>query len=75
MASIDKDEAGSNAKRKAHIRSFDVKRILVESGSTVEVLSWDVYRKIGLKEQALSKASQLYSFETHPIEVTGSIIC
>ncbi|KAH1092225.1 hypothetical protein J1N35_019482 [Gossypium stocksii] len=42
------------------IAGFGVRRILVDSGSTVE-------------EQALSKASPPYGFANHPIEVKGSI--
>ncbi|KAK5771818.1 hypothetical protein PVK06_048063 [Gossypium arboreum] len=52
---------------------FKVKRILVDNGNTVEVLSWDTYQKIGLNKQTLSKASPLYGFANHPIEVKGSI--
>ncbi|KAH1122017.1 hypothetical protein J1N35_005177 [Gossypium stocksii] len=52
---------------------FEVKRILADSGSAVEVLSWDAYQKMGLKEQMLSKASLLYGFMNYPVEVKGSI--
>lgn len=55
------------------VMGFKVKRILVDNGSMVEVLSWDAYQKMGLKEQALSKASLLYGFMNHPVEVRGSI--
>ncbi|KAH1121439.1 hypothetical protein J1N35_004599, partial [Gossypium stocksii] len=55
------------------ITVFEVKRILIDSGSVIEVLFWEVYQKMGLKEQALSKASLLYGFANHPIEVKGSI--
>ncbi|KAA3484423.1 Retrovirus-related Pol polyprotein from transposon 17.6 [Gossypium australe] len=47
---------------------FKVKRILVDSGSAVEVLSWQVYQNMGLKEQALSEASPLYVLRgDHPM--------
>ncbi|KAH1082170.1 hypothetical protein J1N35_021931 [Gossypium stocksii] len=46
----------------AAITGFEVKRILVDSGSAVEVLTWEVYQKLGLKEQVLKKASLLYNF-------------
>lgn len=55
------------------IANFEVKRILVYSGSAVEVLSWDAYQKMGLKEQTLSKGSPLYGFANHPAKVKGSI--
>ncbi|KAH1032332.1 hypothetical protein J1N35_044506 [Gossypium stocksii] len=50
------------------ITGFEVKRIHVNNGNVVEVLSWNTYRKMGLKEQALSKASPLYGFTNHLIE-------
>lgn len=52
---------------------FGVKRILVDSENEVKVLSWEAYQKMGLKEQVLSKASPLYDFVNHPVEVKGSI--
>lgn len=55
------------------IAGFEVKKILMDSGRTVEVLSWEAYKKIGLKEQALSRANPLYDFANHPIEVKGLI--
>ncbi|KAH1072011.1 hypothetical protein J1N35_024339 [Gossypium stocksii] len=48
------------------IAEFKVKMILVDSGSVVEVLTWDMYQKMGLKEQALKKVSSLYDFANHP---------
>ncbi|KAH1092395.1 hypothetical protein J1N35_019652 [Gossypium stocksii] len=55
------------------IVGFEVKRILVDSGSVVDVLSWEAYQKMGLKEQALSKASLLYGFRNSPVKAKGSI--
>ncbi|KAK5812857.1 hypothetical protein PVK06_028300 [Gossypium arboreum] len=56
------------------IAGFKVTRILVDSGSVVDVLIWDVYQKIRSKEQALRMANPLYSFANHPVEVKGCII-
>ncbi|KAK5836784.1 hypothetical protein PVK06_012585 [Gossypium arboreum] len=47
------------------IVGFEVKRILVDNGSAVEVLSWEVFQKMALKEHALSRASPLYDFMNH----------
>ncbi|KAH1130379.1 hypothetical protein J1N35_001757 [Gossypium stocksii] len=55
------------------VPNFEVKRILVDSGSAVKVLSWEAYQKMGLKEQALSRVGPLYSFANHLVEVKGSI--
>ncbi|KAA3465916.1 Transposon Ty3-G Gag-Pol polyprotein [Gossypium australe] len=55
------------------IVGFEVKRILVDSGSTVEVLTWEAYQKMRLKEKTLKRASPLYDFTNHPIEVKGCI--
>ncbi|TYG73910.1 hypothetical protein ES288_D04G139700v1 [Gossypium darwinii] len=57
----------------AKITGFEVKRILVDSGSAVEVLSWGAYKEMGLKGQSLSVASPLYSFVNHPVEVRGTV--
>ncbi|KAH1114293.1 hypothetical protein J1N35_007671 [Gossypium stocksii] len=57
----------------AMVAGFEVKRILVDNGSVVKVLSWEAYRKMVLEEQSSSKANQLYGFANHPIEVKGSI--
>lgn len=46
---------------------FEVKRIFVDSGSTVEVLTWETYQKMGSKERALRRASPLYGFANHLI--------
>ncbi|KAK5774952.1 hypothetical protein PVK06_042816 [Gossypium arboreum] len=51
------------------IARFKVKRILIYSGSIVEVLTWDAYLKIGLKEQDLRRMSLLYGFANHLVEV------
>lgn len=39
----------------------------------MEVLSWEAYRKMGLKEQALSRVGLLYGFTNHLVEVKCSI--
>lgn len=35
----------------ASVIGFKVKRILVDSGNVMEVLSWGAYKRMGLKEQ------------------------
>lgn len=57
----------------AIIVNFKVRRILVDSGNAVEVLTYEAFQKIGLKKNALKKASPLYNFANHPVEVKGSI--
>lgn len=57
----------------AIVTSFKVKRILVNSGSAMKFLSWETYKKMGLKKQSLSKPSPLYSFVNHLVEVKGTI--
>ncbi|KAK5802088.1 hypothetical protein PVK06_029670 [Gossypium arboreum] len=53
-------QARGDRQQKAQTQGFEVKRILVDSGSVVDVLSWGAYQKMGLKEQALSKASTFW---------------
>ncbi|KAH1056372.1 hypothetical protein J1N35_034437 [Gossypium stocksii] len=55
------------------IVGFEVKRILVDSGSTVKVLSSGAYKKMSLKEQSLSIANVLYGFVNYPVKVRGTI--
>ncbi|KAK5786138.1 hypothetical protein PVK06_040767 [Gossypium arboreum] len=57
----------------AIVSSFKVKRFLIDSGSKVEVLSWETYRKMRLKEEALSEASPLYDFMNYLVEVKDLI--
>lgn len=51
------------------IVGFEVKRIFVNSGSVVEVLTWEAYQKMWLEEQALKKENPLYDFANHLVEV------
>ncbi|KAK5824923.1 hypothetical protein PVK06_019712 [Gossypium arboreum] len=55
------------------IVGFEVKRILMDSGSAAEVLTREAYQKMGLKEQALKRTSLLYGFANHLVEVKGCI--
>ncbi|KAK5845888.1 hypothetical protein PVK06_002130 [Gossypium arboreum] len=55
------------------VANLKFKRILVNSGSTVKVLSWKACRKMGLKKRLLTKASTFYSFVNHLVKVKGSI--
>lgn len=52
---------------------FEVKRILANSRSAVEVLTGESYQKIGLKEKAFKKPCPLYGFANHPVEVKKCI--
>lgn len=55
------------------IVGLEVKRIILDSGSSVEVLTWEAYQKIGLKEQALKRASLFYGFANRSVKVKGCI--
>ncbi|KAK5836476.1 hypothetical protein PVK06_012267 [Gossypium arboreum] len=55
------------------LQGIEVKRILVNSGSIVEVLSWEAYKEMSLKRQSLLAASPLYGFVNYPVEVRGTI--
>ncbi|TYG45460.1 hypothetical protein ES288_D11G175400v1 [Gossypium darwinii] len=56
------------------IASFQVKRILIDSCSEVEVLSWQAFKQFGLKDSTLRQASSIYGFSNHPIEVRGFMV-
>ncbi|KAK5838840.1 hypothetical protein PVK06_007582 [Gossypium arboreum] len=50
------------------IPGFEVKRILVDNSSAVEVLTLDAYQKMWLKEQNLKRASHFYGFANHLVK-------
>ncbi|KAH1122323.1 hypothetical protein J1N35_005483 [Gossypium stocksii] len=56
----------------ATISGYKVKRILVDNGSVVEVLTWEAYQNMGLKGYVLSKDGSLYGFVNHSVQVKGS---
>lgn len=55
------------------IINFDVKRILMDNGSAVEILSYNAFRDMGLKEADLSPAKPIYGFGNQPIRVLGHV--
>ncbi|KAK5771436.1 hypothetical protein PVK06_047640 [Gossypium arboreum] len=73
IVGIDEEYIGSSAKKMTHMRSVMSINApkMSRHGSIVEVLSWDVYQKMGPKKQAMSKASPLYDFANRPIEMKG----
>ena len=55
------------------INNYLVERILVDDGSTVEVLIFDAFKKMGLDESLLRPVEPIYDFSNQPIKVKGSI--
>ena len=56
------------------IESYDVKRVLVDQGSTVEVIYPDLYKGLNLKPEDLSAYdSPLVSFEGKMVTLKGMI--
>lgn len=51
------------------IANFDVKRVLIDDGSALEVLSIDALTTMGLKEDDLSPAKPFYYFANQPFKV------
>ena len=48
------------------IGNYQVHRVLIDDGSTVEILSYDVFRKMGLDDSSLKLATSFMIFSTSP---------
>ncbi|KAK3019473.1 hypothetical protein RJ639_005157 [Escallonia herrerae] len=54
--------------------NFDVKRVLVDNGSSAEVLCYDAFKKMNIPTDRLRKMdTPLYGFSNHPVAVEGVI--
>ncbi|KAK3022983.1 hypothetical protein RJ639_046687 [Escallonia herrerae] len=54
--------------------NFEVKSVLVDNGSSVEILFYEVFRKMNISTDRLQKMdSPLYGFSNHPVAVKGII--
>lgn len=57
----------------AQVAKFDVKRILIDNGSVVEILSFSAFQAMGLKEKDLRSAKPIRGFANQPIKVVGQV--
>lgn len=57
----------------AGIINFDVKMILIDNGSVMEVFSLDAFRAMRLKEKDFEPAKPIYGFANQPIKVLGQV--
>ncbi|XP_028068723.1 uncharacterized protein LOC114271297 [Camellia sinensis] len=56
------------------IREFDVERILIDQGSSIEIIYYGLFKKLGLSHEALLNVeSPLYGFNSSPIFPLGHI--
>ncbi|KAK3032369.1 hypothetical protein RJ639_037087 [Escallonia herrerae] len=56
------------------VGNFDVKRILVDNGSSAEVLFYEAFQKMNIPSDRLRKMdTPLYGFSNHPVAVEGII--
>ncbi|KAK3000846.1 hypothetical protein RJ639_021353 [Escallonia herrerae] len=56
------------------VGNFDVKKILVDNGSSAEVLFYEAFQKMNIPSDRLRKMdTPLYGFSNHPIAVEGII--
>ncbi|KAK3011492.1 hypothetical protein RJ639_012497 [Escallonia herrerae] len=56
------------------VGNFDVKRILVDNGSSAEVLFYEAFQKMNIPSDRLCKMdTPLYGFSNHPVAVEGII--
>ncbi|KAK3001315.1 hypothetical protein RJ639_022280 [Escallonia herrerae] len=57
------------------VGNFDVKRILVNNGSSSEVLFYEAFQKMNIPSDRLRKMdTPLYGFSNHPVAVEGIIV-
>ncbi|XP_028061931.1 uncharacterized protein LOC114265348 [Camellia sinensis] len=58
-----------------HVRHFDVKRILIDQGSSVEIMYYDAFKQLKLRHTDLALAtSPLVGFNSQPEWLMGKII-
>ncbi|KAK3037261.1 hypothetical protein RJ639_029673 [Escallonia herrerae] len=54
--------------------NFDVKRVLIDNGSSAEILFYDVFKKMNIPTDRLQKMdTPLYGFSNHPVVAEGII--
>ncbi|KAK3029965.1 hypothetical protein RJ639_038770 [Escallonia herrerae] len=54
--------------------NFDVKRVLIDNGSSAEILFYDAFKKINIPTDRLQKMdTPLYGFANHPVAAEGII--
>ncbi|KAK3030418.1 hypothetical protein RJ639_037547 [Escallonia herrerae] len=57
------------------VGNFDVKRILVDNGSSAEVLFYEAFQKMNIPSDRLRKMdTPIYGFSNHPVAVEGIIV-
>ncbi|KAK3012465.1 hypothetical protein RJ639_007976 [Escallonia herrerae] len=55
-------------------RNFDVKRVLIDNGSSAEILFFDAFKKMNIPTDRLRKMdTPLYGFFNHPVAAEGII--
>ncbi|KAK3030966.1 hypothetical protein RJ639_034887 [Escallonia herrerae] len=55
--------------------NFEVKHVLVDNGSFVEILFYDAFKKMNISTDRLQKMdTPLYGFSNHPVAVEGIIV-
>ncbi|KAK3018404.1 LOW QUALITY PROTEIN: hypothetical protein RJ639_004703 [Escallonia herrerae] len=54
--------------------NFDIKRVLIDNGSSVEILFYDAFKKMNIPTDRLRKMdTPLYGFSNHPVAAEGII--
>ncbi|KAK3018771.1 hypothetical protein RJ639_003318 [Escallonia herrerae] len=55
--------------------NFDIKRVLIDNGSSAEILFYDAFKKMNIPTDRLRKMdTPLYGFSNHPVVAEGIIV-
>ena len=57
----------------ATIGNYHVHRILIDNGSTVEILQWDAFLRMGFTADDLIPSPPIYGFANQPKPVKGTV--
>lgn len=56
-----------------NIGNSTVIKILIDNGSAIEILCYDIYQKMGLRDKDLRPAKPIYRFGNNSIHVRGRV--
>lgn len=58
---------------KAEIGGYNVERVFINAGNSVDVIFWDCFRRLGLKSMVDPVETSLFGFAGESVRVTGRV--